>query len=351
MKRTRRHFIRSCLFSLFSFFSLTGLTRGIKKNRNFSIWQNIKNQDPNEPSYLRLHVSGQLEERGEELWESLRNCKLCPRKSAVNRFSDSEGTCSASSKLRISSFFPHFGEEKPLTGRNGSGTIFFSHCGLRCVYCQNWEISIGGQGINRTFEELANMMLQLQDRGCHNINVVTPTHYIPQIILALNIAASKGLRIPLVYNTGGYEDPEIIEKLDGIVDIYLPDFKYWESEMAGKYSSGAENYPLYAKEALIEMNRQVGVAIPDNEGIMRRGLMIRHLVLPNNISGTDNVLKWIAGNLPRETYVNLMAQYSPHHRAEEFPELNRRLYREEYVQAVEWAREAGLTNVHVQGSV
>lgn len=351
MKRTRRHFIRSFLFSLFSLLSLTGLARSINKYGYHPIRKNVKNHDRQEPSYLRLHFSGELKERGNELWERMRNCKLCPRKSAVNRFSGSEGSCKASSKLRISSFFPHFGEERPLSGRNGSGTIFFSHCGLRCVYCQNWEISIGGQGINRTIEELAGMMLQLQKRGCHNINVVTPTHYIPHIIQALDTAASKGLRIPLVYNTGGYEDPEIIEKLDGIVDIYLPDFKYWESEIAGKYSSGAENYPLYAKEALIEMNRQVGTVVLDGEGIMQRGLMIRHLVLPNNISGTDKVLKWIAGNLPRETYVNLMAQYAPHHRANEFPELNRRLFREEYDQAVKWAREAGLTNVHVQGLV
>jgi len=325
---------------------------GILKSENIYSYQGIgcamKQQVPTEPSYLKLHLSGELKKRGDELWESLRKCKLCPRKSAINRFSGDKGTCKAPSKLKISSCFPHFGEEEPLTGKRGSGTIFFSHCGLRCVYCQNWEISIGGQGTFATIEELANMMLKLQKMGCHNINFVTPTQYSPHIILALDIAASKGLRLPLVYNTGGYEDAEIIEKLDGIVDIYLPDFKYWDGEMAKKYSAGAENYPLYAKEALIEMNRQVGIAVPDQEGIMHRGLMIRHLVLPNNISGTDKILKWIASNLSEETYVNLMAQYSPRHRAKEFPELNRRLHREEYLQAVKWAHEAGLTNIQVQ---
>lgn len=260
-----------------------------------------------------------------------------------------EGFCGASSKLEISSYHAHFGEERPLVGRGGSGTIFMTNCGLRCVFCINWEISHGGQGSERSLEELAAMMLALQERGCVNINIVTPTHYAPHVVLALDLAAARGLRLPLVYNTCGWERYEILGKLDGIVDIYLPDFKYADGRMAAKYSANATSYPEVTKAALLEMNRQVGVAKPASDGVMSRGLMIRHLVMPSGVSGTRKVIEWIAQNLPKETYLNLMSQYRPEYKAFDHPEIARRLTRGEYEEAVGWAREAGLSNLDIQG--
>ncbi|MBN2215384.1 MAG: hypothetical protein JW723_14185 [Bacteroidales bacterium] len=302
-----------------------------------------------EPSYLKLHRSGELKKRGEELWNVMERCILCPRECRENRLKGAKGTCMATSRLKIASYHPHFGEESPLVGKGGSGTIFFSHCSLRCVFCINWDISIGGEGTYRTINELASMMLNLQATGCHNINVVTPTHYSPHILLALDIAAGKGLRLPLVYNTCGWEKKGILEVLDGIVDIYLPDFKYYDKEMAFKYSSEAGIYPEVTKAALIEMNRQVGVARPADDGLMYRGLMIRHLVMPNGVSGTGNVIRWIAENLPKDTYLNLMSQYRPCYRASDYPDISRRLTAEEYRNAVSRAKEAGLTNLDIQG--
>ncbi len=302
-----------------------------------------------EPAYLRLHKSGELKRRGEELWAMMRKCRMCPRTCLKNRLEGNPGTCEASSKLKISAYHPHYGEEAPLVGRGGSGTIFFSHCSLRCVFCINWEISIGGIGYYKSIEALAGMMLHLQKIGCHNINTVTPTHYSPHILLALDMAAGKGLRLPVVYNTCGYERIEILKLLDGVVDIYLPDFKYFDGKMASRYSSEAGDYPEITKAALLEMHRQVGVARPDKNGIMRRGLMIRHLVMPNNVSGTGDIIRWIAGHLPKDTYVNLMSQYRPMHRADEYPDISRRLYRSEYVDAINTARKAGLTNLDIQG--
>jgi putative pyruvate formate lyase activating enzyme len=249
----------------------------------------------------------------------------------------------------IASYHPHFGEEDPLVGKGGSGTVFFSNCGLRCVFCINWDISWGGRGSVRSTEELADMMLSLQKQGCHNINVVTPTHYSAHIVLALDNAASRGLRLPVVYNTCGWERPEIVKMLDGIVDIYLPDYKYADGEMAAKYSSLAEEYPEVTQAALLEMHRQVGVARPAEDGLICRGLMIRHLVMPNRIGGTKEVLEWIARNLPKDTYVNIMSQYRPMYKAFDYPEIARRLKRGEYAEAVKWAKDAGLTNLDVQG--
>jgi putative pyruvate formate lyase activating enzyme len=302
-----------------------------------------------EPSYMALHRSGQLKKTGDELWEMMKSCELCPRMCRVNRLSGEEGFCGASFNLEISSHHAHFGEERPLVGRGGSGTIFMTNCGLRCVFCINWEISHGGQGSKRSLEEFAAMMLALQERGCVNINIVTPTHYSPHVVLALDLAASQGLRLPLVYNTCGWERVEILEKLDGIVDIYLPDFKYADGEMAAKYSARAQSYPEETKAALLEMNRQVGVAKPAADGVMRRGLMIRHLVMPNNVGGTRQVVEWIAANLPKDTYVNLMSQYRPEYKAFDYPEIARRLKRSEYKDAIRWANEAGLTNIDIQG--
>lgn len=312
---------------------------------------NEKPHDPGnfEPAYLELHRNGELKRRGEELWAIMERCRLCPRICNKNRLEGNEGFCCASSRLEISSYHPHFGEERPLVGRGGSGTIFFTHCGLRCVFCINWQISIAGIGYKKSIKDLANMMIHLQKIGCHNINVVTPTHYSPHILLALDIAAGHGLRLPLVYNTCGWERLEILEYLDGVVDIYLPDFKYYDSEMSIKYSSEAEKYPEATKVALLEMNRQVGVAKPGDNGIMYRGLMIRHLVMPNGVSGTKKVIEWISRNLPKDTYLNLMSQYSPVHKAYQYPEISRRLTNKEYIDAVTWAKQAGLTNLDIQG--
>lgn len=303
-----------------------------------------------EPAYLKLHRSGELENRAEKLWEIMERCQLCPRKCGVNRLKGESGFChSPGSTLVISSFHPHFGEERPLVGTGGSGTIFISHCNLRCVFCQNWEISQLGMGTECALEDFAAMMLRLQDFGCHNINFVTPTHYSAHILKALAIAADNGLRLPVVYNTSGWERLEILEVLDGIVDIYLPDFKYWDNDLSAKYSSGAESYPEVTKLAILEMHRQVGVAIPINDGIMQRGLMIRHLVMPNNVSGSERIIEWIADSLPKDTFVNIMAQYTPLFKAYDYPEISRRLTREEYVRVVERAQEVGLTNLEIQG--
>jgi len=278
----------------------------------------------------------------------MKSCKLCPRKCGTNRLDGNRGFCQASSQLEIASHHPHFGEEKTLVGKGGSGTIFFTNCSLRCVFCINWEISQGGRGRPESIKELAQMMLHLQKIGCHNINVVTPTHYSPHIVLAVDMAAGKGLRLPIVYNTCGWERLEILKKLNGIVDIYLPDFKYSDGKMAAKYSSGSETYPEITKAALLEMHRQVGVAKPAGDGLMYRGLMIRHLVMPNRVSGTKNVIEWIAQNLPKDTYLNIMSQYRPMYKAFEYPEISRRITLKEYEQAIKWAKKVGLTNLDVQ---
>lgn len=300
------------------------------------------------PSYLNLHRSGELRRRAEVLWEMMRECSLCPRECGARRLDGQRGFCRApGSRLVISSYSAHFGEERPLVGRGGSGTIFFTHCNLRCVFCQNWEISHLGRGAEVTLEDLAQMMLDLQRRGCHNINVVTPTHYSPHILKALDLAAGRGLRIPVVYNTCGWEKLEIVRLLDGIVDIYLPDIKYAESRTAARFSAGATTYPEITQQAVLEMHRQVGVARTPPDGIMRRGLMIRHLVMPNHVEESIKVMEWIAANLPKDTYVNIMAQYHPCYKAFDFPEIARRVTPEEYRKVVRRARELGLTNLDV----
>ena len=303
-----------------------------------------------EPAYLALHRTGKLGERGDELWSMMAQCRLCPRQCGANRLEGEEGFCHASSQLEISSHHPHFGEERPLVGRGGSGTIFLTNCGLRCVFCINWETSHLGQGRPRSIKDMAAMMLHLQKVGCHNINFVTPTHYSAHILLALNIAAGKGLRLPVVYNTCGWERLEILKLLDGVVDIYLPDLKYADGRMAARYSAGAESYPEVAQKALLEMHRQVGVARPGADGIMRRGLMVRHLVMPNNVGGSCAVVQWIAANLPKDTYLNLMSQYRPCYKAFDYPEIARAITREEYETVVRCAHTAGLSNLDIQGS-
>jgi putative pyruvate formate lyase activating enzyme len=302
-----------------------------------------------EPPYLKLHRTGELRRRGDALFEIMRSCRLCPRECRLDRRAGEKGFCGASARLRIAQAVPHFGEERPLVGRGGSGAVFFSHCSLRCVFCINWEISQRGDGHDRDVKDLARMMLKLQERGCHNVNIVTPTHYSAHVVRALDLAAEEGLRLPLVYNTCGWERLEILEMLDGVVDVYLPDFKYWDGAMASRYSSAADTYPELTKKALLEMHRQVGVARPAADGLVYRGLMIRHLVMPNRVGGTREVVGWIARHLPKDTYVNIMSQYRPMHLAFDYPKIARRLTRDEYEEAVRWAREAGLTNLDVQG--
>ena len=365
-KQNRRGFIKTGYFLSISgaFIQAWNLLRtfSIKEKQSFlSFKQNLSakkmdhrnksfyNNPEFEPSYLRLHQNGELKQRGQELWDIMGDCKLCPRECGANKLSGERGFCQSTSKLEISAFHPHHGEEKPLRGTGGSGTIFLTNCSLRCVFCINWEISQGGQGNRHSLESMARMMLHLQKMGCHNINFVTPTHYAAHILLAVDIAASKGLRLPLVYNTCGWERTEILKKLEGIIDIYLPDFKYADGEMAGKYSSEAYSYPQITKKAILEMHRQVGVAKPASDGLMYKGLMIRHLVMPNGVSGSVEVIKWISESLPKETYVNIMSQYRPMHKADEYPEINRRVYRSEYNNVVNYAKTAGLTNLEIQG--
>ena len=304
-----------------------------------------------EPAYLALHRTGQLGQRAQELWNMMASCRLCPRGCGVNRLAGETGFCrTPGTRLFVAAAHAHFGEERPLVGWGGSGTIFFSHCALRCVFCQNWEIAHDGRGQERSIEQLAELMLALQRAGVHNINLVTPNHVVAHIVKAIDIAAGNGLRLPIVFNTCGFIPLETLKLLDGVVDIYLPDLKFWSAEVAGELAAGATSYPEIAKQALIEMNRQVGVANPDADGIIRRGLMVRHLVMPNDKAGSVNIMEWIAENLPKDTYVNIMSQYRPLFRAHLFPDIARTITREEYMAVVERAQELGLTNLDIQGS-
>lgn len=295
------------------------------------------------PAYKRLSTR--------ELWEKvrtaeaiLRECTLCPRNCKVDRTAGEKGVCKTGDRPIVASWGPHFGEEKPLVGRFGSGTIFFSYCNLKCIFCQNWTISHIGEGEEISFERLAKIMLEIRDMGCHNINLVTPTHQMPMILHALALATEKGLNIPIVYNCGGYESLEAVKILDGVVDIYMPDFKYSDPEMALKYSK-ARDYPLIVKDVIKEMYRQVGDLIIDDRGIALRGLLVRHLVLPEGIAGTKEVVRFIAEEISKDTYINIMDQYYPCYKAFEHPPLDRRITTKEYSEAIEMAIRAGLKRI------
>ena len=335
MKVTRREFIKSSLLMggslLLSFSPLHAIPPRRDKN-----WT---------PAYERLENKGQLIWRIEEAYSIFESCRCCPRQCGVNRLKGETGFCRAPSNPVVFSAHPHFGEEIPLVGQNGSGTIFFSNCNLRCVFCQNWPIAHEGRGKEVSDDGLADMMIELQKIGCHNINLVTPTHVMPNILSATRIALKKGLHIPLVYNTSGYERLEIVKLLDGIVDIYLPDFKYMDSEKAAQYSAGASDYPEMAKKAITEMHRQVGKLKGTEMGIATKGLIIRHLVMPNRVAGTEEFVKWVAETLPKSTYVNIMSQYHVDYRAYEYPEIARGITVREFLEAVGWAHEYGLTNL------
>jgi len=292
-------------------------------------------------SYLKLYKSGELDKRIVRLYKILESCELCPRKCRANRSEGKNRHGRSGNELIISSYGPHFGEEPEITGRNGSGTIFLTHCNLLCIYCQNYEISHLGYGEETSIGEAAEIMLNLQSRGCHNINLVTPTHFTPQLVKAISVAAGRGLKLPIFWNCSGYENVETIRLLDGIVDIYKPDIKYSGSEPAKKYSN-APDYFERCKEAVKEMHRQVGDLKVDERGIAYRGLLIRHLVLPNNLAGSEKVLEFISEELSKECYVNIMAQYRPCGRAYEYEELSRRPTSTEYLKVVDYARRLGL---------
>jgi putative pyruvate formate lyase activating enzyme len=307
-----------------------------------ALWAESDQREEWLPAYARLEREGGLAERIEQAFEILRACELCPRQCGVDRRAGERGYCRTPRGVTVYSAQPHFGEEVSLVGEGGSGTIFFSHCNLRCAFCQNWPISHRGRGSRVDDEQLADMMLRLQRIGCHNINLVTPTHVMPYIIKATRIALRKGLRLPLVYNTSGYERVEIIKLLDGIVDIYLPDLKFMDGKQAGRYSSGASDYPERARKAIVEMNRQVGEHATDARGIATRGLMIRHLIMPNRVAGTREFTRWVAETLSRTTYVNIMAQYHVAYKAADYDEIGRAITAGEFLEAMAWAEEAGL---------
>ncbi|PIU65694.1 MAG: radical SAM protein [Armatimonadetes bacterium CG07_land_8_20_14_0_80_40_9] len=296
------------------------------------------------PGYLNLFQSGELKKRIEKAYQILKSCQLCPRNCKVNRLEGELGFCRSGLLPKVSSFSPHFGEEAPLVGRHGSGTIFFTNCNLGCIFCQNYEISHLGKGEEVTKEELSKMMLHLQSLGCHNINFVTPTHFVPQILAALELAVKMGLNVPLVYNCGGYEAKEVIALLEGIFDIYMPDIKYEDSEVSKKYSK-AEDYPQIVKVAVKEMHRQVGDLILDGRGIAKKGLLVRHLVLPEGLAGTKGVMQYLAREVSLNTYVNIMDQYHPCYQAEEYPEIKRPISRAEYREAVDFALEEGISRL------
>jgi putative pyruvate formate lyase activating enzyme len=292
------------------------------------------------PAYLELHEKGELRRRAEAAERLLEPCRVCPRECLARRLQGETGVCGVAEQALVSSYGPHFGEERPLVGFGGSGTIFLAHCNLCCVFCQNSEISQEGEGQIVSTEKLAGMMLDLQRLGCHNINFVTPTHQVPQILRALPMAVEGGLQLPLVYNCGGYESLETLRLLDGVFDIYMPDFKYADADVAEQYSE-VKNYPEVARAAFREMHRQVGDLVMDRRGIARRGLLVRHLVLPNKLAGTAEVVRFLA-ELSEDTYVNIMAQYRPCYRAHEYPALARRPTRAELEEALQLARAAGL---------
>lgn len=301
----------------------------------------------NIPAFRKAHESGLLKKRAAAAEKMFKECRLCPRYCEVDRTFNGTGVCRSSSMPRVSSYNLHFGEEPPISGVSGSGTIFFSGCNLHCIFCQNYPISQLDNGREVSIGKLAGMMIELQDRGAHNINFVTPTHFMPAILSALEIAAEKGLNIPLVYNCGGYESPESLKLLDGIIDIYMPDAKYAGQEIARQLSA-APDYPQFNRQALNEMYRQVGPLVLDEQGIAVRGMLIRHLVLPNGASSSPEILRFIAEELGTGVFISLMSQYFPAYKALENPVINRRVNADEYREAVDCLEELGFEYGWVQ---
>jgi len=296
------------------------------------------------PVYLKTHREGLLKDKIVKAQRLLTSCSVCPRNCKVNRIEGERGFCRAGYLPKVSSYSPHFGEEQPLVGFHGSGTIFLTHCNLGCNFCQNYSISHLDEGKEISIEELSRMIVAMQSLGCHNINFVSPTHYAPQILAALPNAIALGLTVPLVYNTGGYDSVEMLKLLDGIFDIYMPDFKYSKGEVAEEYSQ-ARDYPLVAKQAITEMFRQVGDLELDDRGIALRGLLVRHLVLPSGLAGTQDVMRFLALDISKNTYVNIMAQYYPCGDIPPGSPLYRRISKLEYLQSIKIAKKEGITRL------
>lgn len=294
-----------------------------------------------EPAYIKLLLSGELKQRVTQAYANLEKCNICAWECGVDRLSGKLGVCRTGVDAKVSSYGPHMGEEDPLRGWRGSGTIFFTRCNLHCQYCQNYDISQTDNGDEVKPEQLAIIMLELQQAGCHNINLVSPSHVVPQILAAVLIAAQAGLRIPLVYNTGGYDSMPSLQLLDGVIDIYMPDMKYASPQIALRYSKVRE-YPKVNQAAVREMHRQVGDLVIDQSGLAQHGLLVRHLVLPNNLAGTQEIVRFLAQEISPNTYLNLMDQYRPAFKANQYPQLNRPITREEYQAAVRMAHQAGL---------
>lgn len=293
-----------------------------------------------EAGYIKLYKNGELKNRIEELKKILESCSLCPHNCKVNRLNNEQGICRAGSDITVASYAPHFGEEDVLVGTAGSGTIFLSHCTLKCVFCQNCEISYYGEGHELSASFLADIMVSLQNKACHNINFVSPTHYVPQILEALYLAIEKGLNIPLVYNTGGYDKVETLRFLDGIIDIYMPDIKFGSNDKALKYTKTADYFDI-AKAAVKEMHRQVGDLKIDDRNIAYKGLLIRHLMMPDNLADSEVVLKFIA-EISKDSCLNIMTQYYPAYKSAEFPELLKHIDSNEYIDLLHYAKDLGL---------
>jgi putative pyruvate formate lyase activating enzyme len=292
------------------------------------------------PAYRELGIEN-LRRRAGEAYRHLKSCDLCGRACAINRLAGETGICRAGWQVLISGSGPHFGEEAPLVGQRGSGTIFMTYCNLKCIFCQNYDISWTGAGDVVTIRKLATIMLNLQKRGCHNVNFVSPTHYVPQILAALYLAARNGLQLPVVYNTGGYDSLQTLALLDGIVDIYMPDIKYMDGTVA-KQLSGVEDYPEVVRAGLREMQRQVGDLVTNQRGIATRGLLVRHLVLPGGLAGTTELVDFLAAEISPNCFVNVMGQYHPAYRARRFPPLDQQPTGEELSTAIRLARNRGL---------
>ena len=296
-----------------------------------------------EPAYLKLYRTGELLQRTKQALEELDQCYICPRNCGVDRLADKTATCKTGRYAQVSSYFPHFGEEDCLRGWRGSGTIFFSMCNLRCVFCQNFDISQAYRSSETPPERLAKMMLELQDIGCHNINFVTPEHVVPQVLEALVLAVADGLKLPIVYNTSAYDSMTSLHLLDGVVDIYMPDFKLWDSQQSLRYLK-AKDYAEEACGVVQEMHRQVGTLKFGEDGLARRGVLVRHLVMPGMIDQTDDIFRFLAEELASDTYVNVMSQYRPGGKvtAEKYGQINRAVTMSEYLEAIRIAHDFGL---------
>lgn len=300
------------------------------------------------PAYTSAHASGLLNRRVMEAHAHLAACTLCPRQCGAHRLGGERGLCGSGRHAAVCSAGPHFGEETPLVGSHGSGTIFISGCNLLCLFCQNFEISHDGEGTEAPPVELASVMLALQEQGCRNINLVTPSHVVPQVLAGIEAAAARGLRVPIVYNSSGYDGLQALQLLDGVVDIYMPDFKFWDAEVA-RACCNAPDYPAVARAAILEMHRQVGDLVVDEHGHAVRGLLVRHLVLPGAMAGTQPIMEFLAREVSAGTYVNVMSQYRPCGRAAEVPGLGVAVSARDYRRAVDTALAAGITRLDGRG--